>query len=73
MNTKQRKYSFIQYMDGMKIPNGIYNALYNKEHSIIKFKDFEPVFVQFINNSSIYDKKGILKSSIEILLPAQTL
>lgn len=66
------QYVFVQYMEGMRLPDGIYNAKYNKENSIIRITDGKPVFVQFILNSSIYDSKGIILSNVELLLPAQT-
>jgi len=66
-----KKYQFIQYRDSMKLPDGIYNALYNKDPSIIRITDGKPVFVQHIGNSRIFDPKGIILSSVELLLPAQ--
>lgn len=66
-----KQYSFVQYLKEIKYPNGIYNALYNGEPTIIRIKDGEPVWVQFIDRSAIYDKRGILLSSVELLLPAQ--
>jgi hypothetical protein len=64
-------YSFIQYSDKIRLPNGIYNGLYNREPAIIRIKDGLPVYVQFIEKSAIFDARGILYSSVEILLPAQ--
>lgn len=46
----------------------IYCALYNKEPAIVRIKDGQPVFVQFIDNSRIFKASGITKSSIELLL-----
>lgn len=66
-----KQYTFVQYRQGVIYPDGIYNSLYNKEPSIIRIKDGIPVWVQFIERSAIYDKKGILSSSVELLLPAQ--
>lgn len=74
-------YSFIQYRDSMNLPDGIYNGLYNKEPAIIRMFAGLPEFVSFIGyikngeskSDNIFDPKGILHSSIEILLPAQTL
>lgn len=65
-----KKFAFVQYYDSMKIPDGVYNGLYNKEPATIRVKEGKPDFVQFIN-SSIFSQKGILFSSVEILLPAQ--
>jgi hypothetical protein len=72
-------YSFIQYRKEMNLPDGIYNALYNKEPSVIRVKDGIPVYVSFIGfikndeprPSSIFSEKGVLHSSVELLLPAQ--
>lgn len=66
-----KNYVFIQYSPTMVIPDKIFNGLYNKEPAIIRFKGGSPVFVQFIENNSIYDAKGIMASNVEILIPAQ--
>ncbi len=66
-----KKYQFIQYSDSMKLPDGIYNARYNQEPTIIRITDSRPVFVQHIGNSSIFKPQGIILSSVELLLPAQ--
>ena len=66
-----KQYTFVQYRQGVNYPDGIYNALYNKEPSVIRIKDHIPVWVQFIERSAIYDKRGILLSSVELLLPSQ--
>lgn len=65
------QYTFVQYKQGINYPDGIYNALYNKEPSVIRIKDNIPVWVQFIERNCIFDKRGILLSSVELLLPAQ--
>jgi hypothetical protein len=74
-------YSFIQYNEKLFYPDGIYNALYNKEPSIIRIEKGKPVWVQFIGFmkndeprcSSIFDAKGIMSSSVELLVKAQTI
>lgn len=77
------QFSFVQYRDTMKIPDTIYNAKYNGEPAIIRFKEGKPVWVQFcgffktVDNetyrscASIFDPKGIMHSNVELLLPAQ--
>jgi hypothetical protein len=79
----KKQYSFIQFRESMNLPNGIYNGRYNSEPSIIRMEDGIPVFVSFIGfikhyegedqlrSACIYDPKGILHSSVELLLPAQ--
>lgn len=80
-----KQYEFIQYRDTMKIPDGIYNALYNKEPCTIRMENNIPVWVTFIgfkhypngeeeikSGSSIFDSKGVMHSNVELLLPAQT-
>lgn len=65
-----KTFNWIQYKESMKLPDGIYNCLYNKEPSILQVKDNKPSRIQFIN-TKIFDGKGILFSSVEILLPSQ--
>lgn len=66
-------YHFVLWSDVMNHVNvfgdGIYNGLYNKEPAIIRVKEGEPVTIQFIEGNAIFDKRGILLSSVEILLP----
>lgn len=75
-------YSFVQYTASMKIPDGVYNARYNKEPCVLRIEDSIPVYVSFLGflnadgesrSSAIFDKKGIMHSNVEILLPAQQL
>ena len=68
-----KQYEFVGYRKEVNYPDGIYNALYNGEPSVIRIKGGEPVWVQFIDRNAIYDKRGILLSSVELLLPAQQL
>lgn len=69
MNT----FTFVQYRKEVVYPDGIYNALYNGEPTVIRIKEGVPVWVQFIERNAIYDKRGILLSSVELLLPSQKL
>lgn len=77
----RKKYEFIQYRDTMKIPDGIYNALYNKEPTVIRMKNNIPVYVTFIGflkdgesrSSAIFLPQGIMHSNVELLLPEQTI
>lgn len=75
-----KKYQFIQYSSSMKLPDGIYNALYNQEPTVIRIKDNIPVYVSHIGfldvegnscSSAIFKPQGIIHSSVELLLPAQ--
>lgn len=71
--------TFIQYYETMILPDGVYNGKYNKEPALIRIKEGKPIWVQFIGfmkndeptYSSIYNAKGILSSSVEILVPSQ--
>lgn len=77
MNT----YKLVSYSPAMQLPDALFNGLYNGEPALILFRNNEPHYVQFIANHAatagkhatthcIYDKSGILASSVEILLPA---
>jgi len=75
-----KSYEFIQYSSTMRLPDGIYNAKYNKEPAVIRIENCIPVFVSLIGflnaenesrPSSIFHPEGILHSSVELLLPAQ--
>ena len=76
-----KQFEFIQYRDTMKIPDGIYNGLYNKEPSVIRMENSIPTWVTFIGfmkndepkGNSIFKAAGIMHSNVELLLPAQTL
>lgn len=46
--------------------DGIYSGKYNFEPCVYRMKDRQPVFVQFIDNSSIFKPNGILMSSVQI-------
>lgn len=61
-------YIIITSKDFDKLKDGIYCGFYNKENCIYRIKDNKPIFVQFIENNSIFDKSGILISSVEILI-----
>lgn len=77
----RQDYSFTQYRKEMNIPDGIYNAWYNKEPALIRMQDGIPVYVTFIGfikeneskSHAIYSPKGVLHSSVELLLPTQKL
>lgn len=74
-------YSFVNYYETIKYPDGIYNGRYNEEPAIIRISEGKPTWVQFIgfmkNNeprcSSIFDARGITSSNVELLIPAQKL
>lgn len=73
INIKSMKqYQLVSWNEISKYPkqigDTIYCGLYNGEPSVIRIENNEPVFVQFIDNNRIFDKKGILLSSIELLL-----
>ncbi len=81
-NIQSGGHSFIQYHPDIVLPDGIYNGKYNKEPAIIRIHGGEPTYVSFMGfinadgedrPSSIFDKKGILASSVEILLRSQVL
>lgn len=65
------QYTFVQYRQGVIYPDGIYNALYNKEPTIVRIKEGIITWVQFIERSAIFDSRGILLGSVELLLPSQ--
>jgi len=75
----KNQFSFIQYSEGMYLPNGVYCGRYNKEPSVIRIEKGKPVYVSFIGfikegesrSSAIFDARGIMISNVEILLPAQ--
>jgi hypothetical protein len=80
-----KNYCFVSYRKEMNLPDGIYNGKYNKEPAIIRIEFSLPTWVQFIgfmkdvdgeetvNRNCIFDAKGILHSSVQLLLPAQEL
>lgn len=81
-NVQSGGHTFIQYHPDIILPDGIYNGKYNKEPAIIRIKGGVPAYVSFIGfinaegenrPSSIYDKRGILASNVEILLKSQVL
>lgn len=81
-NIETGGHSFIQYHPDIYLPDGVYNGRYNKEPSIIRIHGGVPFYVSFIGflnaegesqSSSIFDEKGILSSSVEILLKSQVL
>lgn len=75
-------HSFVQYHPDIILPDGVYNGRYNKEPSIIRILGGRPVYVSFIGfldaegesrSSCIFDERGIMASSVEILLKSQTI
>lgn len=48
--------------------DGMYLGFYNAEHAIFRIENNQPVLVQFIDNSRIYEAKGVLLSSVELLV-----
>lgn len=68
-----KQYTFVQYRKEVVYPDGIYNALYNGEPTIIRIKEGIITWVQFIERTAIFDSRGVLHSSVELLLPAQQL
>lgn len=60
------KYTYSECKD--YLVDGIYCGFYNDEHAIIRIKNKEPILVQFIDNSRIYEPKGITLSNVEILI-----
>lgn len=62
------KYTWGEIVNSITLENGIYCGFYNSEPAVIRIKDNEPVFVQFIDRSAIYDKRGITLSNVEILI-----
>jgi hypothetical protein len=79
-NIKSGSNSFIQYHPDMILPDGIYNGKYNKEPCVIRIHGGQPVYISFIGfinaegenkEASIFSPKGILSSSVEILLKSQ--
>ena len=81
-NIKSGGYSFVQYHPDIILPDGVYNGRYNKEPAIIRIHGGEPTYVSFIGflnaegesrSSSIFDKRGIMASNVEILLKSQIL
>jgi hypothetical protein len=64
----------------MRLPDGVYNGRYNKEHALIRITDGVPCYVTFMgflnsngepSSSFIYNQRGITTSNVELLLPAQ--
>lgn len=81
-NIQSGGHSFVRYHPDIMLPDGIYNGKYNKEPAIIRIFGGEPTYVSFIGfinaegenrPSSIFDKRGILDSSVELLLKSQVL
>lgn len=81
-NIQSGGHHFVQYHPDILFPDGIYNGRYNKEAAIIRIRGGRPVYVSFIGSLNsdgesvghcIYNEKGILASSVEILLKSQVI
>ncbi len=66
-----KTFVFLQLKENVNYADGLYNGKYNAEPALIMIKDNKPSYVQFSNNSSIYERRGILLSSVEILVEEQ--